>query len=109
MPQKKLLRKMEWTGLIKEMCAALIAVVPAEEFAEATGLNANSISCFSYKSKGNIPNLLQFGIMLDKAFEENPQAVVQVLKKMAARYKVFADSLEALGREVARNNATGGM
>ena len=96
-------RKHAWGELASELCADLVGAVEAEELAEATGLNPNTIFCFSYKKKSGVPNLAQFGMMLDRAYEDNPAAVVKVLKRLAARFGVFAEALEKLEKQVMGN------
>lgn len=97
-------KKIEWADLASEICADLVAAVDAEKLAHATGLNPNSIYCFGYKSKPQTLNLVQFGLMLDRVQEENPVVVARVIKKLAAHFGMFAESLENLARDVARNN-----
>lgn len=95
-------KKFEWQELASELCSELIAAVDVEELARATGMNPNTIYCYGYKTKTQIPNMVQFGIILDRVWEENPAATVRVMKKLCARYGMAAESLEALGREVKR-------
>lgn len=85
-----------------ELCADLNAQVDVEELARATGLQGNTIFCFGYKNKGNYPNLMQLIKILDRAQELRPEAVRKFLKRLAARYEVWAEALEALRRELGR-------
>jgi hypothetical protein len=97
------MQKIAWADFASELCGELIAAVEVEELARATGLNPNTIYCFSYKTKAQVPNLAQFGMMLERVDEVNPAAVVKVIKRLAARFGVFAESLERLGNQVAGN------
>lgn len=87
-----------------ELCEPIVKGVALEQLAQVTGLKGTTIICFPYKSKDQIPNLNQFVRMLDRAAQENPMVVVLVIKMLAARYQMFAESLDNLGREVRRHN-----
>lgn len=97
-------KKYEWLELASDLCSELIAAVDVEELARATGMNPNTIYCYGYKTKSQVPNLAQFGMMLDRVGEENPAAVVRVLKRLCARFGLAAESLENLSREIRRHN-----
>ena len=97
-------KKVEWADLASELCADLLGAVDVEDLAKATGLNPNTVYCFGYKTKSQVPNLAQFGMMLEAAQEADPHVVVKVMKKLGARFGVFAESLEVLGQEVHRHN-----
>lgn len=82
-----------------ELCADLNALVDVEELARATGLQPNTIYCFGYRNKDQTPNLVQLTKLLDRAQELKPEAVRKFLKRLAARYGVWAEAVEVLARE----------
>jgi hypothetical protein len=89
---------------IAELISDLLVGQDIEEIAKALKLNPNTLQCFAYKSKAQIPNLRQFGIILDSVIKVSPLAVLRAFKKLGARYAIFCESLDNLKRDVGRNN-----
>lgn len=93
-----------WDDFISDLCRDTLHGIDLTRILERTKLSSNTIACFCLRTKPQIPNMKQWGIILDEAFKQQPENVLRAQKKICAHFGIYCDSLENLGRDVRRNN-----
>lgn len=94
----------EWDDFLSDLCRDTLTGIDLTRIKERTHLSDNTLYCFGNRNKPQIPNMKQWGIILDEAYKQRPENVRQAKKKMCARFGMFAESLENLGADVKRND-----
>lgn len=95
-----------WDDFLSDLCRDVLNGIDLTRIKERTHLSDNTIHCFTNRNKPQIPNMKQWGIILDEAGKQHPENVRQALKRYCAYFNMFCESLEILGRDVKRNNET---
>jgi len=97
-----MVEKFFWADFFSELVARLLPGQDVEEVAKVLEKAPNTVQCWSYKSKPlNLPNVKQFGELLDCVNRTNPGAVRAVLRDFCARFGVVAGSREEVLRQIA--------
>ena len=96
--------ELSWEDFIADLCRDTLNGIDRTRIMERTKLSDNTLSCFCLRTKPQIPNMKQWGIILDEAFKQRPENVRQAQKRWCARFGMMAESLEVLRAEVGRNN-----
>jgi hypothetical protein len=91
-----------WSDWWAEALGELLQYQDAEELGKVLGKAANTISCWTYKSKPlGIPNAEQLGKTLDFVQRTRPEAVSRFLARLAARFGAVGGSREDVLRQIA--------
>jgi len=75
---------------LSDLCKDLNYAVDIEDLARATKLNPNTISCFGYRSKAQLPSSKQLLQMLSEVFRHHPEAAQAAVKKISALFKTIS-------------------
>lgn len=95
-----------------DLCKDLTYAVDIDELAQATRLNPNTISCFGYRSKEQLPSGKQLFQMLGRVYELHPEAAQMAIKRINRLFDMAGvplngdalKSLKALIREMETRN-----
>ena len=94
-----------WAKFLSNLCKDTLNGVDLTPIKERTGLSDNTLHCFTNPNKpDNIPNMRQWGVILEEAQKQHPENVIQAHKRWCAHFGIFAESLDNLTQDVKRNN-----
>ena len=93
-----------WDDFLSDLCRDTLNGIDLTRIKERTKLSDNTLHCFTNRNKPQIPNMRQWGIILEEVHKQRPDNVLQAHKKMCAHFGIFAESLENLTHDVKRNN-----
>lgn len=93
-----------WDDFLSDLCKDTLNGVDLTRIKERTGLSDNTLHCFGNRNKPQVPNMKQWGIILEEAQKQHPENVLQAQKRLCAHFGIYAESLENLSRDVKRNN-----
>lgn len=94
----------EWDDFISDLCRDTLNGIDLTRIKERTKLSDNTLHCFTNRNKATIPNMKQFGIILEEAQKQRPENVLQAQKRLCAHFGIFAESLENLIKDVKWGN-----